>query len=177
MKIKYILLLISATLILLSTQLLHSESKSSLTSGKEKTPYHQHAITQPPEALKTTNSPPEKQQSAVEPNSTSTTIPAASPQQIDDVYIPPIGKHTTSTSYQGDLSDYESYQAYGDQQERELKQAFIIAAKDKVKRLQALIERGREQGISEEELKFAESKVNGIMQMSEKLEQELANTK
>ncbi|CAH9059711.1 hypothetical protein PSECIP111854_02461 [Pseudoalteromonas sp. CIP111854] len=90
-----------------------------------------------------------------------------------DIYIPPIGKPITSEPYQGDLNDHESYQAYGDAKERKLKQAFIKAAKHKIERLEALLKRGKAEGISADELIFAQEKIAGIREMSKKLQQEL----
>ncbi|WP_105167044.1 hypothetical protein [Pseudoalteromonas sp. T1lg23B] len=90
-----------------------------------------------------------------------------------DVYVPPIAEPTHTPAYQGDLNDYEQYQAFGEAQERKLKQQYIDAAADKVKRLEALLARGRAEGISKEELTFAQQKIAGIKAMSEELRLEL----
>ncbi|CAM4010455.1 hypothetical protein [Pseudoalteromonas byunsanensis] len=92
---------------------------------------------------------------------------------VIEVYIPPIGEPTHTQAYQGDLNDYEQYQTFGEAQERNLKQQYIDAAADKIKRLEALLARGRSEGITKEELAFAQEKIAGIKAMSEELRLEL----
>ncbi|MCF6435954.1 hypothetical protein [Pseudoalteromonas sp. MMG022] len=94
-------------------------------------------------------------------------------EEVIEVYIPPIAEPTHAPSYQGDLNDHEQYQAFAETQERQLKQQYIDAATDKIKRLEALLARGRAEGISKEQLDFAQQKIAGIKAMSEELRMEL----
>ncbi|MBD1581468.1 hypothetical protein [Pseudoalteromonas sp. S16_S37] len=172
MKKRYLLLAVGTTLTLIAMYYLLGDSKVQAVGAVGTAKLSKHLMVAPPNAALPT--PPIPIQKVTQPNDEAKPASYAPSEQEVEVYIPPIGQSVTSDSYQGDLDDYESYQAYGDEQERKLKQAFIIAAKDKVKRLEALLQRGREEGISEEELTFAENKIAGIKQMSEQLQQELS---
>ena len=109
----------------------------------------------------------------LEAKSNAAQAPSSTPSEL---YIPPIGQSAASPLYQGDLNDHEQYQAYTDARERALKQEFIAAVQTKVEKLEALLERGRAEGISQDELDFAVEKINGLKAMRQKIQQELLDT-
>ncbi|NOU52457.1 hypothetical protein HG263_18190 [Pseudoalteromonas sp. JBTF-M23] len=174
MNKKYALLAIACALALFAIRYLLNEPNSHSTHTASKAPLPQPSLVASSSVTLPSPPTPIQNLSDTEQNKGVTLVSEARSEQDIEVYIPPIGKPATYDSYQGDLDDYESYQAYGDEQQRKLKHAFIVAAKDKVKRLEALLQRGREEGISEEELTFAQEKIAGIKQMSERLQQELS---
>ena len=88
-------------------------------------------------------------------------------------YIPPITKSKNTRPYSGELDDHEAYKQFHAHQERELKMAFISASKQKIVRLEMLINRGIREGLSKEKIEFAKEKVSGLKAMSEQLQNEL----
>lgn len=70
------------------------------------------------------------------------------------------------------LNDPELYQQYEQQQKRFSYRAYVEAAKDKVNKLNDMIEQGKQAGISQEQIEMAEEKVKGIEEMSLQLQQE-----
>lgn len=70
------------------------------------------------------------------------------------------------------LSDPELYQQFERRQQNRMFRAFVESSKTKVAELEKMIEQGKEQGISDEEIAFAEQKIAGIQAMAEELQQE-----
>lgn len=71
-----------------------------------------------------------------------------------------------------ELADPELYQQFERRQQNRMFRAFVESSKAKVLELEKMIEQGREQGISDEEITFAEQKIAGIKAMAEQLKQE-----
>jgi len=70
------------------------------------------------------------------------------------------------------LQDPELYQQYERRQQQRMYRAYVEASKIKVAELEKMIERGRREGISAEQIAFAEQKAQGIQQMAEQLQQQ-----
>ncbi|MBE0367054.1 hypothetical protein PAUR_a0352 [Pseudoalteromonas aurantia 208] len=88
-------------------------------------------------------------------------------------YVPPIQATPSNADYTGDLNDHHAYQQFHNDQEKALKLAYITATKSKVKRLETLIERGKHEGVTEQQLTFAREKIAGLNAMANKLKVEL----
>ncbi|WP_462157749.1 hypothetical protein [Pseudoalteromonas sp. GB56] len=91
-------------------------------------------------------------------------------------YLPPITKREATASgyqYQGDLDDHQAYLQFQHQQQADVKQAYIAAAKVKVSELKDLLARGEREGISHEQLQFARDKIAAIEKMSEQLQTQI----
>lgn len=92
----------------------------------------------------------------------------------EQVYeVPPIANTKAPQGYQGSLDDYEAYQAFQHNQKTQLKLAYIDASKQKIKRLNELLKRGKKAGISLEQISFAEEKIAGLKALQAKLIAEL----
>ncbi|MEJ6474523.1 hypothetical protein [Pseudoalteromonas piscicida] len=93
-------------------------------------------------------------------------------------YLPPINQaQNHQQHYQGDLSDTQAYQAYLDEKEKQLKQAYIAAVDIKVERIQALLARGVKEGLPEAQLKEARDKIAALKSMQNQLSSELSESK
>lgn len=89
-------------------------------------------------------------------------------------YIPPINNQAKSpVSYQGDLNDFDAYQNYENQQDEQLKSAFINASKAKVSELKKWLARGEKAKLSPEQLAFAKEKIAALEALSTTLTNEL----
>lgn len=92
----------------------------------------------------------------------------------EQVYeVPPIANTKEPQGYQGSLDDYEAYQAFQHNQKTQLKLAYIDASKQKIVRLNELLKRGKQAGISLEQISFAEEKIAGLKALQAKLITEL----
>ncbi|GEK08403.1 hypothetical protein HUZ36_11940 [Pseudoalteromonas sp. McH1-7] len=91
-------------------------------------------------------------------------------------YLPPINNATKNElQYQGDLTDPEAYQAYLDDKEVQLKQAYIAAVDSKVEQLDALLTRGVQAGLPEAQLQEARDKISALQHMQNTLRKELSD--
>ena len=91
-------------------------------------------------------------------------------------YLPPIAKREATTSesrYQGDLDDHQAYLQFQHQQQADVNQAYIAAAKVKVSQLREILARGEREGISQEQLQFARDKIAAIEKMSTQLQEQI----
>jgi len=70
------------------------------------------------------------------------------------------------------LEDPELYQEYERRQQQRMYRAYVEAAKVKTAELRKMIEQGKEGGISDEEIAFAEAKIQGIEDMAAQLQQD-----
>ncbi|MBQ4851811.1 hypothetical protein [Pseudoalteromonas sp. MMG012] len=131
---------------------------------------HRSAVKQQVPSMKAaTESIPTKQLSLEIQN---TLVPSNTEQRVKP-YVPPIQALPSGAGYTGDLNDHHAYQQFHNDQEKALKLAYIIATKSKVKRLEALIERGKHEGVTEQQLAFAREKIAGLNAMANKLKVEL----
>jgi len=71
-----------------------------------------------------------------------------------------------------ELEDPQLYQQYERRQQNRMFRAYVEASKVKVAELEKMIERGRQEGISDEEIAFAERKIQGIEEMAEQLKRD-----
>ena len=70
------------------------------------------------------------------------------------------------------MEDPELYQEYERRQQQRVYRAYVEAAKIKTAEIRKMIEQGKEGGISDEEIAFAEAKIKGIEDMAAQLQQE-----
>ena len=71
-----------------------------------------------------------------------------------------------------ELEDPELYQQYERRQQKRMFRAYVEASKIKVAELEKMIEKGKREGVSEEEIEFARNKIDGILQMAEELKRD-----
>ncbi|GGY47604.1 hypothetical protein GCM10011297_20530 [Bacterioplanes sanyensis] len=71
-----------------------------------------------------------------------------------------------------ELQHHDAYLAYEQRQDKQLKRAYVEAAKVKVRELQNWIEKGRQHGISDEQIAQAQRKLEGIEAMAAELKQQ-----
>jgi len=69
-----------------------------------------------------------------------------------------------------ELADPELYQRYERRQQNRMYRAYVEASKIKVAELEKMIERGKQEGISDEQIQFAEDKIKGIQDMAAQLQ-------
>lgn len=70
------------------------------------------------------------------------------------------------------LEDPDLYAAYERRQQNRVYRAYVEASKVKVAELEKMIERGKREGVSEEQIKFAEDKIAGIKNMAAELQRD-----
>lgn len=70
------------------------------------------------------------------------------------------------------LEDPQLYQEYERRQQQRMYRAYVEAAKIKTAEIQTMIEQGKEGGISDEEIAFAEAKIKGIEDMAAQLQRD-----
>lgn len=70
------------------------------------------------------------------------------------------------------LEDPELYQEYERRQQQRVYRAYVEAAKIKTAEIRKMIEKGKQEGISDEEIQFAEDKIKGIEDMSAQLQRD-----
>jgi hypothetical protein len=71
-----------------------------------------------------------------------------------------------------ELGDHEQYLEYERRQQKRVYRAYVDASKIKTAQLRSMIEQGKTEGISAEELEFAENKIRGIEEMALTLQQD-----
>ncbi|WP_409425040.1 MULTISPECIES: hypothetical protein [unclassified Pseudoalteromonas] len=94
----------------------------------------------------------------------------ASPQRLPAItsvaYLPNIVKNTQPVAqYSGDLNNHQAYQDFHLEQQRQLEQRFVVAAKAKILKLEDLLAKGRQKKLSQEQLQVAIDKINALKQM------------
>jgi len=80
--------------------------------------------------------------------------------------------HEREAATEEELGDHEQYLEYERRQQKRVYRAYVEASKVKTAQLRSMIERGKAEGISDEEIAFAEEKVRGIEEMAAKLQQD-----
>jgi len=80
--------------------------------------------------------------------------------------------HEREAATEEELGDHEQYLEYEQRQQKRVYRAYVEASKVKTAQLRSMIERGKAEGISDEEIAFAEEKVRGIEEMAAKLQQD-----
>ncbi|MEI4548635.1 hypothetical protein [Pseudoalteromonas spongiae] len=106
-------------------------------------------------------------------NSRLKTTPISPVKTHVKVDIPPISPTKIETTFTGDLDDHDAYLAYENEQEIALKTAYIQAAKDKVKLLNAWLVKGINQQLDASQIEFAKEKIKALEQLTQSLEEEL----
>lgn len=71
-----------------------------------------------------------------------------------------------------ELGDHEQYLEYERRQQKRVYRAYVDASKIKTAQLRSLIEQGKAEGVSAEEIEFAEKKIRGIEEMALTLQQD-----
>jgi hypothetical protein len=71
-----------------------------------------------------------------------------------------------------ELGDHEQYLEYERRQQKRVYRVYVEASKIKTARLRSMIEKGKAEGISDEEIAFAEEKIRGIEKMAIQLQQD-----
>ncbi|NRA24843.1 MAG: hypothetical protein HRU08_10305 [Oleispira sp.] len=71
-----------------------------------------------------------------------------------------------------ELGDHEQYIEYERRQQKRVYRAYVEASKIKTAQLRSMIEKGKAEGISDEEIAFAEEKIRGIEEMAIQLQQD-----
>ena len=90
-----------------------------------------------------------------------------------DSRAPNLGKyHARETPTVEELDDHEQYLEYERRQQKRVYRAYIEASKIKTAQLRNMIEQGKAEGISAEDIAFAEDKIRGIEEMAATLQQE-----
>ncbi len=90
-----------------------------------------------------------------------------------DPRAPKLGEHhARETPTEEELGDHEQYLEYERRQQKRVFRAYVEASKIKTAQLRSMIEKGKAEGISAEEIKFAEDKIRGIEEMAITLQQE-----
>ena len=96
----------------------------------------------------------------------SNTSPPPLPTITSVAYLPNIVKNTQPIAqYSGDLNNHQAYQDFHLEQQRQLEQRFVIAAKAKILKLEDLLAKGRQKKLSQEQLQVAIDKINALKQM------------
>lgn len=80
--------------------------------------------------------------------------------------------HERETPTEEELGDHEQYLEYERRQQKRVYRAYVDASKIKTAQLRSMIEQGKAEGISPEEIAFAEEKIRGIEEMAAKLQQD-----
>ncbi|MEH6449293.1 MAG: hypothetical protein V7765_11525 [Oleispira sp.] len=71
-----------------------------------------------------------------------------------------------------ELGDHDQYVEYEKRQQKRVYRAYVEASKIKTAQLRSMIERGKAEGVSAEEIAFAEEKIRGIEEMAITLQQD-----
>ncbi|ODS13424.1 MULTISPECIES: hypothetical protein [Pseudoalteromonas] len=97
---------------------------------------------------------------------TSNTSSQPLPKITSVAYLPNIVKNTQPVAqYNGDLNNHQAYQDFHLEQQRQLEQRFVVAAKAKILKLEDLLAKGRQKKLSQEQLQVAIDKINALKQM------------
>lgn len=90
-----------------------------------------------------------------------------------DPRAPKLGEyHEREIPTKEELGDHEQYLEYERRQQKRVYRAYVDASKIKTTQLRSMIEKGKVEGISAEEIAFAEDKIRGIEEMAIKLQQD-----
>ena len=90
-----------------------------------------------------------------------------------DSRAPKLGDyHEREQPTEAELGDHEQYLEYERRQQKRVYRAYVEASKIKTAQLRSMIEKGKAEGISAEEIEFAEQKIRGIEEMAIKLQQD-----
>jgi hypothetical protein len=90
-----------------------------------------------------------------------------------DSRAPKLGEHhQRETPTEEELGDHEQYLEYERRQQKRVYRAYVDASKIKTAQLRSMIERGKAEGVSAEEIAFAEEKIRGIEEMAITLQQD-----
>ncbi|WP_042145288.1 MULTISPECIES: hypothetical protein [unclassified Pseudoalteromonas] len=90
-----------------------------------------------------------------------------------NIYIPTIENSVTPEVYQGDLNDFEQYEVFEINKDIQLKHNFVNASNDKIAFLTEYLQKAQIKGISQEQLQFAQKKINSLKLLNEHLQNEL----
>ena len=102
----------------------------------------------------------------LETGTTNNTSPPPLPAITSVAYLPNIVRNTQPVAqYSGDLNNHQAYQDFHLEQQRQLEQRFVIAAKAKILKLEDLLAKGRQKKLSQEQLQVAIDKINALKQM------------
>ncbi|WP_105200684.1 hypothetical protein [Pseudoalteromonas sp. T1lg10] len=170
---KLIVTLVLLAAALLVCNYLRTAEPSSMSAKRQPVLNHSEPASKAPKIEEALAHASELKEQAVELDSPETAEPT--PIRQPD-YLPPIAQREAKTSgyqYQGDLDDHQAYLQFQHQQQADIKQAYIVAAKVKVEQLKELLARGEREGISEEQRQFARGKIAAIEKMSAELEEQL----
>lgn len=90
-----------------------------------------------------------------------------------DPRAPKLGNHhEREKPTEEELGDHEQYLEYERRQQKRVFRAYVEASKVKTAQLRSMIEKGKTEGVSPEEIAFAEDKIRGIEDMAIKLQQD-----
>lgn len=90
-----------------------------------------------------------------------------------DPRTPKLGEyHQRETPTTEELDDHEQHLAYERRQQKRVYRAYVDASKIKTAQLRSMIEKGKAEGVSAEEIAFAEEKIRGIEEMAITLQQD-----
>lgn len=80
--------------------------------------------------------------------------------------------HEREEPTEEELEDHDQYVEYERRQQKRVYRAYVEASKIKTKQIRDMIELGKSEGISDEEIAFAEEKIRGIEEMAAQLQQD-----
>ena len=80
--------------------------------------------------------------------------------------------HEREVPTEEEIGDHEQYLEYERRQQKRVYRAYVDASKIKTTQLRSLIEQGKAEGVSAEEIEFAERKIRGIEDMALTLQQD-----
>lgn len=90
-----------------------------------------------------------------------------------DPRAPALGQHhEREVPSEAELGDHEQYLEYERRQQKRVYRAYVEASKVKTAQLRSMIEQGKAEGVSPEEIAFAEEKIRGIEEMAITLQQD-----
>ncbi len=80
--------------------------------------------------------------------------------------------HEREKPTEEELGDHEQYLEYERRQQKRVYRAYVEASKIKTARIRSMIERGKAEGVSAEQIASAEDKIRGIEEMATQLQQD-----
>lgn len=80
--------------------------------------------------------------------------------------------HEREVPTEEELGNHEQYLEYERRQQKRVYRAYVEASKIKTTRLREMIEKGKAEGVSSEDIAFAEDKIRGIEKMAITLQQD-----
>jgi hypothetical protein len=94
-------------------------------------------------------------------------------REYGDPRAPKLAKHhEREKPTEAELADHEQYIEYERRQQKRVYRAYVEASKIKTAQLRSMIEKGKAEGISDEDIAFAEEKIRGIEEMALQLQQD-----